>query len=198
MDNELLYTRDKVIKVSIDLFATKGFRGTSIRDIAGVIGMSISNIYHYFGSKEGLLLVILENSSALLLDKLQEVLEKEIDPLEKFKLLLKTHIRLSQDFSNEAKLFFLNEEHLGPEGMKINRKIQRRVLNIYLEVLNALKEQGLIDCRNLAVLAFNILGLINWQISWYRPEGPLSFEETVEEITSFALHGMLRGGSSGR
>lgn len=192
--NELLDTREKVIKASIDLFAAKGFRGTSIRDIAGAIGMSISNIYHYFGSKEGLLPAILEHGSALLLDKLQEVLKREMDPLEKFKLLLKTHIRLSQDFSNEAKLFFLNEEHLGPEGMEINRKIQRRVLNIYLEVLSALKEQGLIDCRSLTVSAFNILGLINWRMRWYRPEGPLSFEETVEEITSFALHGMLRGG----
>ncbi len=58
-----LENKDKLLKTAIDLFAAKGFKGTSIRDIAQAMGMSISNIYHYFGSKEGLMLAILENSS---------------------------------------------------------------------------------------------------------------------------------------
>ena len=52
--------KDKIIRVAIDLFSAKGFKGTSIRDIASAMGMSISNIYHYFGNKEGLWLAILE------------------------------------------------------------------------------------------------------------------------------------------
>jgi AcrR family transcriptional regulator len=43
--------RDKILEASLDLFAAKGFRGTSIRDIANAVGISISNIYHYFGNK---------------------------------------------------------------------------------------------------------------------------------------------------
>jgi hypothetical protein len=41
------------------------------------------------------------------------------------------------------------------------------------------------------VLAFNILGVINWQLKWYRPEGPLSMDEVSKEIVSFVMHGLL-------
>lgn len=61
--DEVLETREQVIKAAIDLFSTKGFNGTSIRAIANAMGMSISNIYHYFVNKEGLMLAILEQSS---------------------------------------------------------------------------------------------------------------------------------------
>ena len=45
--------KEKVLQVAIKLFSAKGFKGTSIRDIAQAMNMSISNIYHYFGNKEG-------------------------------------------------------------------------------------------------------------------------------------------------
>jgi len=61
--NDLKETKNKTIKVAIALFATKGFKGTSIREISRAMDMSISNIYHYFGNKEGLMLAILEQSS---------------------------------------------------------------------------------------------------------------------------------------
>ena len=55
--------RDKIIETALDLFAFKGFDGTSMRDVANSIGISISNIYHYFGNKEGLILAVLDDST---------------------------------------------------------------------------------------------------------------------------------------
>ena len=73
--------KDMIIRVAIDLFSAKGFKGTSIRDIAHAMGMSISNIYHYFGNKDGLLLAILERSSKGLVESLHEISEMDMDPL---------------------------------------------------------------------------------------------------------------------
>ena len=188
---EVLATRDQVIKAAIDLFSVKGFNGTSIRAIASGTGMSISNIYHYFGNKEGLMLAILERSSKRLLDNLRQVSEKEMDPLDRFKLLIETHVRQSEEFRKESKIFFIDEDHLSPEGNEINRQNQREILNIYLKGLHTLKELGYLDSRNLTVSAFNILGVINWQLQWYRPGGPLSMDDVSKEIVSFVMHGLL-------
>jgi AcrR family transcriptional regulator len=188
---EVLDTREQVIKAAIDLFSTKGFNGTSIRAIANAMGMSISNIYHYFVNKEGLMLAILEQSSKRLLETLHQVSEKEMDPLDRFKLLIETHVRLSEMFSKESKIFFLDEDHLSPEGNEKNRQNQREILNIYLKELQTLKELGYLSSRNLVVLAFNILGVINWQLKWYRPGGPLSMDIVANEIVSFVMHGLL-------
>ena len=188
---EVLDTREQVIKAAISLFSTKGFNGTSIRAIASAMGMSISNIYHYFVNKEGLMLAILEQSSKRLLETLHQVSEKEMDPLDRFKLLIETHVRLSEMFSKESKIFFIDEDHLSPEGNEKNRQNQREILNIYLKELQTLKELGYLSSRNLVVLAFNILGVINWQLKWYRPGGPLSMDNVANEIVSFVIHGLL-------
>jgi AcrR family transcriptional regulator len=192
-----LENRDKLLKTAIDLFAAKGFKGTSIRDIAQAMGMSISNIYHYFGSKEGLLLAVLEESSRRLLDRLKQVTRMDLEPRERFKLLLETHIRISEARMNEAKIFALDEEHLSPDGNEINRQIQRKVLNIYLKELQILKDLGVIRSNNLAITAFNIFGTINWLLRWYHPEGKLSLEEICQELVSFILNGISSDPASG-
>ena len=183
--------KDRIIRVAIDLFSTKGFKGTSIRDIASAMGMSISNIYHYFGNKEGLWLAILEYSAKGIVEKLRQVSELEMEPLARFKLLLDTHIRRSKHHTKESKIFFIDEEHLTAEGNKINQKIQREILGIYIKELRNLEAMGYVNCKSLTVLAFNILGVINWHLRWYRPEGSMSLEEISQEIVSFVMHGML-------
>ena len=54
-------TKQRIIDVSLDLFANKGFSGASIRDIAEAANTTLPNIYYYFGSKEGLYSYILRD-----------------------------------------------------------------------------------------------------------------------------------------
>ena len=46
--------RDRLIKVTMALFAERGFDGVTVRDIATAAGVSVGLINHHFGSKEGL------------------------------------------------------------------------------------------------------------------------------------------------
>ena len=186
-------SRERIIRTAISLFAARGFRGTSIRDIAHAMNMSISNIYHYFGNKEGLLVAILEHASEQLVEPLSDVRSLDLPPVERFRKLVETHLRLSQQNNDQGKIFSLDEEHLSPEGEDINRRIQRAILDIYREELQELQQEGFAGERSITVLTFNVLGVINWQLRWYRPEGPLSFQQVVDEIVSFVLYGVLGG-----
>lgn len=48
-------SKDEIVKAAISLFNTKGYHGTSIRDIAKIANINVANISYYFQSKEGLL-----------------------------------------------------------------------------------------------------------------------------------------------
>jgi AcrR family transcriptional regulator len=48
-------SKEKVIQASISLFNTKGFDGTSIRDIAAKANVNVAIVSYYFKSKKGLL-----------------------------------------------------------------------------------------------------------------------------------------------
>jgi AcrR family transcriptional regulator len=186
-------SRERIIRTAISLFAARGFRGTSIRDIANAMNMSISNIYHYFGNKEGLLVAILEHASEELVRRLNEVRDSDLPPVVRFRKLVETHLRMSKENNDQGKVFSLDEEHLSAGGERVNRRIQREILQIYREELAELQKEGIAQGRSLAVLTFNVLGVINWQLRWYRPEGSLSFEQVTDEIVSFILYGVLGG-----
>ena len=64
---------EATLKAAADLFAAKGFAGASINAIAQAAGTSKANIFHHFGSKQGLYLAVLKSAtdqSAVLLDDL--------------------------------------------------------------------------------------------------------------------------------
>lgn len=49
-----------VVEAATKVFAESGYRGGSLRDVADVAGVSAANIVHHFGSKQGLLVAVLQ------------------------------------------------------------------------------------------------------------------------------------------
>jgi AcrR family transcriptional regulator len=47
-------TRQAILDAALDLFAGKGYFGTSLRDVAAAVGVRESALYNYFASKEAL------------------------------------------------------------------------------------------------------------------------------------------------
>lgn len=186
------YRRDELLEIAIDLFAEKGYVGTSIRDIAKAIDRSVSNVYHYFENKEELWLAILEYSVQGLPEKLRAVAHGEGEPLERFKRLLHMHLEESTKHQRETKIFFIDEERLSPKGKVINKQIQKEILDIYVEQFRLLQSHNMVRTKNLKILAFNVLATINWFLRWYDPEGDMSKEEIYDEIINFVLHGMCK------
>jgi len=183
--------REQLLDAALELFAENGFAGTSIRDIAKRAGKSLSNVYHHFENKETLWLAILEHSINGLPRKLRVVADSDEKPLDRFVHLLKTHMRNSLEYHRESKIFFIDEERLSPRGKEINRQTQNEILSIYVEQLKILQSHGFIKTKKIKILAFNILGVLNWHLRWFDPEGDSSAEEVHDELISFILNGMI-------
>jgi TetR/AcrR family transcriptional regulator, cholesterol catabolism regulator len=185
-------TKDLLLEVAIDLFASKGYAATSIRDIANGMRMSISNIYHYYGSKEGILLAIFEQSAVRLYEDLEQVAESDVEPVERFARLVRTNLTHSGRFRNEARIYTIEREQYPPQAQERVRQLQRQILDIYVGQLRGLSEQGLLAQGDVTVLAFNVLAVINWPLRWFREGGALSFDQIAEEVVRFVLRGCLK------
>ena len=53
-------TRKRILAVSRSLFLEKGFQGATTREIAAASGVTLSNLYHYYPSKDELFRVLLK------------------------------------------------------------------------------------------------------------------------------------------
>jgi AcrR family transcriptional regulator len=186
-----LETKERLLRVAIDLFAAQGFAGTSIRDIAKAMGMSISNIYHYYGSKEGILLAILERASWPLLEGLEQIAVLDLPPLERFARLIDEHVKLSHRINSESRIYTIDLRQLPPEARAATREVQRRILDVYVGLLQPLADAGQVRSRDVTVTAFNVMAVINWSLRWYSPEGSLSLTQLAEELGAFVLNGAL-------
>lgn len=83
----------QIIEIASELFAEKGFDGTSVRDIAKAADVNIAMISYYFGSKEKLLEAIFTKHSTLVRLQLESLLQdKQKSPFEKMNTLVETYL----------------------------------------------------------------------------------------------------------
>ena len=64
-DNNYTYskTKQKILMCAVELFSTKGYTETSVRDIAAAVGIKSASLYNHFLSKEDLLEFMLNDYS---------------------------------------------------------------------------------------------------------------------------------------
>ncbi len=183
-------TPKKLIDVAIDLFSRKGFKGTSIRDIAAEMGMTTSNIYHYFGTKAGVLSAIGHQTLEPIIREFRRISSLDLPPLDRFTLLLRTHLTYMDAHRKESKIFSLSEEALSSGKNDLNKKFHKETFLIYRsEIERLLSSMGRKGDSTIA--AFNTLGTIIWFLRWYRPEGRNSLEEIINAIIEYVLHGII-------
>lgn len=75
--------------IALDLFASKGFDATSIREIAQAAGIAKGTVYEYFTSKEQIIVVAMETFMEGFEAHLAPLLTPERDPVEALTELMK-------------------------------------------------------------------------------------------------------------
>lgn len=82
-----------IMQAAEQLFADKGFDGTSVRDIAESAGVNLAMISYYFGSKEKLMeAMFAHRSSSFRLQLENMILNKALNPLQKIEQLADQYI----------------------------------------------------------------------------------------------------------
>jgi AcrR family transcriptional regulator len=71
-------TRQTILDAALDLFAQKGYFGTSLRDIAAVVGVRESALYNYFKSKEALFSALIDAAHEHKAEQLAAFLEQPV------------------------------------------------------------------------------------------------------------------------
>lgn len=85
--------RTHIIETAMDLFAGKGYEGTSIRDIAEKASVNLAMVNYYFGSKEKLFENIVEYKSAVTRGILDEILKnKQLSSIEKIYAIIDSYV----------------------------------------------------------------------------------------------------------
>ena len=97
----------KILAVSLDLFVNRGFAATRIADIAAEAGVSAGLLYHYFPSKDDVLVALLQSSLPRMEAAAQELEALALPVAEKIHLALQRLIQGIQEHSETGKFHLL-------------------------------------------------------------------------------------------
>ena len=194
-----------ILRASARIFAEKSYHSTTMRDISRATGVSLAGLYHYCKSKEELLFLIQDHCFGRVLQRLEERLHGESDPIAKLRIFVDNH--LSFFAANMAEMKVLSHEAESLAGdlhehvSTRKRQYTRTARKILSEVHQAAAGSQRAPRRNgqpgkskpvdLTVATYALFGMMNWIYNWYDPRGKLSVGQLVDNITRLFLSGFL-------
>jgi AcrR family transcriptional regulator len=179
---------DTVRRAACELFARQGYRGTSMKDIAGSLDVSAPNLYNHVLSKQDLLVAIMDEAMDRAHQALDDALGGVADLAEQLRRATETSVL---DFlEHPSEITVCNTEIRSLEEPNRARIIATR--DAYAARIRAIVEEGCAEGRFRTAhprpATFAILELPNNAKAWFNARGELSAEEVARIYGDFALH----------
>lgn len=172
-----LATENRLLEVAARLFRERGFHGTSMGLLANKMRLRKASIYYYIKGKQEILFRLMEERLVSLADRVRRIAESELPPIEKLRQAIKLHLLSLTENPNKAFVFlhefrFLRSEKLKKEYVAKRDEYEYLFRNIISEGI----EKGEFRKVDPKLFTFGVLGMLNWTLQWYRPDGPYSAE----------------------
>jgi AcrR family transcriptional regulator/transcriptional regulator with XRE-family HTH domain len=189
---------DPVLRAALEEILAIGYHGATVRGIAARCGLSVSGIYHYYTSKQQMLLTILDRTMTELLCRARAAQAEGRDPVERFSLLIE-HLALFHTHRRE--LGFVGASEMRSFAEENRRKIaemrnaQQRMVDHEVE---AAVRDGRFRADHPREAARAAVTMCTALPTWWRPDGRLGPEEIAEQYVGFALDLMRYDGGRRR
>ena len=184
-------TRDEILEAATQIFSQKGFHATSMQDIAEAVNLQKASLYHHISSKQEILVEVLDRAIDLLIERMQEVMALPLPSDEKLRRAMQVYLCSLLEHRDVAAVLLLEHRSLEPELLARHIPRRDRFEGLWRELLQEGLSTGFFDCADPALASRALLGVVNWTITWYRPDGSLSAEMIANQFTDIFLHGLL-------
>jgi TetR/AcrR family transcriptional regulator len=181
--------REQILAAAAQLFATRGYTGTTVQAVATACGISKATLYHYVSDKHGLLAQISAGHVARLEALVAQVQAQGLSPESHLRELILRFMQAYAGAQNEHRVLTEDVKFLAGEDRARVQAGQRRVVTAYAEAVAALRPElraaGL--HKPLAMLLF---GMINWTFTWLKAGGALNHETLAPVVVALLLGGL--------
>ncbi len=185
-------TREDILEAAAQVFRQKGFHGASMQDIAEAVNLQKASLYHHVSSKQEILLALLDHALALLFERISAISVQNIPPDKKLREMIRAYLEiLTQNTDLSAVLLF---EHRSLERKQHARHVPNRdkFEALWREVVTEGVSARVFRCDDPALTTRAVLGILNWTLTWYRPDGPLAIDEIADHYSNLLLNGLLK------
>ena len=179
--------KQAIVQAALRLFKDKGFKETSIKSIAEVAEVSPVSIYNYFGSKDNLVALCVNDLFEEITQQAEDILKSDLA----FNTKLDQALDLCQEKMSQQTSYYFQDKTVRDPAFSslLTKAITAKKRDIYRTYINLGKEEGLI-ARDLSTeLILNVMDALNSVGNQLAHSDNL--ETDVKQIHQIFLYGIL-------
>lgn len=181
----------EIIKAAALVIYRKGYDATSMNDIADAVNLTKAGLYYYTKGKQDLLYMIIKWAMDLVEEHIIRPGRLIDDPEDRIRAIVEYHLRTIMIGSGAVTILTVEADKLASEHREAIRARNREYVRLVCETLDELIAIGRLRPMDTMIAALNMFATILGIARWYQPDGRMSQDEVIREVSSFVLGGLL-------
>lgn len=186
-------TREKLRHTALTLIRKKGFKATTMRDIAGELGCDVANLYNYIQSKQELLEFFVSEISDELETGMNRIFGSKLSAKEKVKAIICMHIDIMDENPYQAAVMFDEWRNLSDDTRKELGELRKTYEDKLMQIIAAGIQDGAFHEMDLQIAAKTLLSSFRWMYSWFGDhKSKVDKGKLQEEVCAILLRGLTK------
>ncbi|MBW0270321.1 TetR family transcriptional regulator [Nocardia sp. MH4] len=192
--------RTELLDLAANLFAERGLRATTVRDIADSAGILSGSLYHHFDSKESMVDEILRGFLDDLFGRYREIAAAGLSSRETLEALVIASYEAFDRHHAAVAIYQAEAKNLRDvERFAYIRDFNTEFRDLWHRVLTAGVADGSFRPELDVELAFRFLRDTVWvAVRWYTPGGPITVQSLAQQYLTIVLDGLTVPGSTAK
>ncbi|WP_396903815.1 TetR/AcrR family transcriptional regulator [Mycolicibacterium phlei] len=132
---------EALLNESMRLFNLKGYRDTSMEEIAAAVGMPASGIYRYFAGKSDILAAAFRRAADRLSEEMTAITSAHTDAEDALTALIDAYVARSFAQPELDYVYYTERLNMSPTDQKILRNMQRSIVEAWVELVVAVRPE---------------------------------------------------------
>lgn len=179
--------KDRILAAAVEVFAAKGYHGAVVDDIVAASRSSKGAFYHYFPSKQGVFLTLMEDLASIVERGVETAIASEHGALAKVEAALNVVVETTAAQRDLAKILLVEAVGLGPELEAKRLEIHRRFASIIQRHLDHAVAEKSIPSQNTELVARAWLGALNEIVTQWLARGDGSLTRQLPALRMMLL-----------
>ncbi len=174
-----------ILRAAAALIAQRGYHGTSMRDIARAVGLQMASLYHHYGSKQELLVLIMRGAMHDLTGAVQEAVDAAGPaPRERLAAAMRAHVRVHAEGRPDVAVADAELRALEEPYRAEVIALRDAHTDIFRAPLAAL------GIAHPSIVAAAVITMCTDVGLWFRPDGTLDADGVADTYIDLVLHGI--------
>ncbi|MGH3450474.1 MAG: TetR/AcrR family transcriptional regulator [Haloechinothrix sp.] len=191
--------RAELLALACKLFAERGFKSTTVRDIADAAGILSGSLYHHFDSKESMADEILAGFLDELFGRYREIVAQRLGPRKTLEAIVVASFESIHKHHNAVAIYQSEARHLSqfPRFAYID-ELNAEFRTLWTSILEEGVASGAFRSDIDVEVTYRFIRDTVWvAVRWYSPEGSLTADDVADQYLGILLDGIAARRSRG-